>query len=148
MAKPDVSTEGGAAAKMVAVMRRVGYNRGIGLELATVKSAAPNLSIVLDSDAALELSGDDLIVAEHLTNHKRDIKLTLDTFQLTRLITSDLRDKATESKMPDQIITGDGTVEAEGTIEYVNELVVGDRVIVMASEDQQTYYIIDRGVIY
>lgn len=72
--------EGGGASKLVQLMRKHGYNHGIGLELGTVTASPPNISVKLSD--GIELDADDII----LTKTALDAGLTSGT---TVLIASD-----------------------------------------------------------
>lgn len=62
-----IKIEGSPASKMVQMMRSYGYNRELTLEVGTVLSPLPNLSINLESDS-LTLDKDDLIIATTVAN--------------------------------------------------------------------------------
>lgn len=66
--------EGNGASQLVQLMRIHGYNKDVNIELGTVTAAPPALKIMIDN-MAIELEADDLIVAEQLTKHTRQIKL-------------------------------------------------------------------------
>jgi hypothetical protein len=57
-----MNIEGSAASRMVQLMRKHGYNRDMTIELATVVTPMPDLSVKLGSDG-LVLERDDLIIA-------------------------------------------------------------------------------------
>ncbi|MED4971314.1 DUF2577 family protein [Parageobacillus toebii] len=105
--------EGNGAVRLIQLMRQHGYNKDVSIELATVTSPPPNIKIQVDN-MKIELDKDDVIIAQYLTKHKRQVR-----------------------------INGDTTVE----LEYQDELKVGDRVIV-ASDRDQVFYIIDRAVMF
>jgi hypothetical protein len=54
--------EGSAASRMVQLIRKHGYNRDMSIELATVITPLPDLSVQLSSDG-LVLEREDLVVA-------------------------------------------------------------------------------------
>jgi hypothetical protein len=66
--------EGSGAARLIQLIRQHGYNIDVDIELATVTSAPPNLKIKVDN-MKIELDRDDLIVAQSLTKHKRQVKI-------------------------------------------------------------------------
>jgi hypothetical protein len=66
--------EGGGAARLIQLIRRHGYNKDVDIELATVTNAPPDLKIKVDN-MKVELDRDDLIVAQSLTKHKRQVKI-------------------------------------------------------------------------
>jgi hypothetical protein len=57
-----MNIEGSAASRMVQLMRKHGYNRDMSIELATVITPMPDLSVKLGSDGMV-LEREDLIVA-------------------------------------------------------------------------------------
>lgn len=66
--------EGNGAARLIQLMRQHGYNKDVDIELATVTSAPPDLKIKVDN-MKIELDRDDLIIAQYLTKHKRQVKI-------------------------------------------------------------------------
>jgi hypothetical protein len=54
--------EGSAASKMIQLMRKHGHNRDMSIELATVITPLPDLSVQLSSDG-LVLEREDLVIA-------------------------------------------------------------------------------------
>ena len=66
--------EGNGAARLIQLMRQHGYNKDVDIELATVTSAPPNIKVKIDN-MNIELDRDDLIVAQSLTKHKRQVKI-------------------------------------------------------------------------
>jgi hypothetical protein len=66
--------EGDGAARLIQLMRRHGYNKDVDFELATVTSPPPDLKIKVDN-VNIELDRDDLIVAQYLTKHKRQVRI-------------------------------------------------------------------------
>ena len=57
-----MNIEGSAASRLVQLMRKHGYNRDTTIELATVVTPMPDLSLKLGSDG-LKLERDDLVIA-------------------------------------------------------------------------------------
>ena len=115
--------------------------RGTGavtIESATVTASAPELKVERDRDG-LPLDKEDLIVAEHLTQHKRIM-----TF---RRVTDSrfMRDypRAFTSYVP---WTNADPVDVE--VEYQDGLRKGDRVILACDDTNMIYYVLDRAVIY
>jgi hypothetical protein len=66
--------EGNGAARLIQLMRQHGYNKDVDIELATVTSAPPNIKVKIDN-MNIELDRDDLIVAQSLMKHKRQVKI-------------------------------------------------------------------------
>jgi len=53
--------EGSGASKLVQLVREIGYNKDVDIELATVTAPPPNLKIKVDN-MSVELQKDDLVV--------------------------------------------------------------------------------------
>jgi ribosome-associated translation inhibitor RaiA len=66
--------EGSGAARLIQLIRQHGYNVDVNIEMATVTSAPPDLKIKVDN-MKVELDRDDIIVAQSLTKHKRQVKI-------------------------------------------------------------------------
>jgi HSP20 family molecular chaperone IbpA len=66
--------EGGGAVRLIQLIQRYGYNKDVDFELATVTSPPPDIKIKVDN-VNIELDRDDLIVAQYLTKHKRQVKI-------------------------------------------------------------------------
>jgi Protein of unknown function (DUF2577) len=66
--------EGSGAARLIQLIRQHGYNVDVNIEMATVTSAPPDLKIKVDN-MKVELDRDDLVVAQYLTKHKRQVKI-------------------------------------------------------------------------
>lgn len=133
--------EGGGASKFVQLIQKFGYNKGIEIELATVTASAPDIKIKLDSMPE-ELTADDIIVAERLTKHKRRVQLNIPKITLTGFTTP------TGGNVTGQgsAVTPANTETVYAEIEFTDELKKDDRVLVIATEDGQTYIVIDRVV--
>ncbi|WP_298833936.1 DUF2577 family protein [uncultured Planococcus sp.] len=65
---------GGDNAKLVQLIRKLGHNVDVDIQLGTISSPPPAIALVLDNDG-MELTASDLIVAHHLTEHTRNITL-------------------------------------------------------------------------
>ncbi|KYC67167.1 hypothetical protein [Heyndrickxia coagulans] len=57
-----LNIEGSPASKMVQLIRKHGYNRGIGLELGTITAPPPSISVKLSD--GIELDADDIILTK------------------------------------------------------------------------------------
>jgi hypothetical protein len=66
--------EGSGAARLIQLIRQHGYNVDVNIEMATVTSSPPDLKIKVDN-MKVELDRDDLVVAQYLTKHKRQVKI-------------------------------------------------------------------------
>ena len=133
--------EGGGASKFVQLIQKFGYNKGIEIELATVTASAPNIKIKLDNMAE-ELLAEDIIIAEQLTKHKRKVQLNIPKLTLTGFTTPTGGNVTGQGSAVTPVNTE--TVFAE--IEFTDELKKDDRVLVVATEDGQTYIVLDRVV--
>ncbi|MGM1023556.1 MAG: DUF2577 family protein [Bacillota bacterium] len=153
--KSGIQPEGNAASQLVQLMRKHGYNKDVEIELGTITGAPPALKLKVDN-MPIELDADDLVVAEQLTKHKRRVKvtglpttvLTMNEYSRTTQKTSS-SSPTTDSTYRDKLDVGSGTFGvSEIEIEYLDELQVGERVIVASTDEGQTYLILDRAVIY
>lgn len=153
--------EGSGASQLVGLIRTLGYNSDVTIELATVTSAPPDLKIRIDH-MSLELEKDDLIVAQSLTRHKRQVslksegkaKISASNFtvppdtpptglnvQVNYIANSAITFNAISLSNMDF-----AALEAE--LEFLDELKEGDRVLVMGIKQDQTYVVLERVVTY
>lgn len=138
--------EGSGVSQLYQVIKRVGRNDFDKFELATVTSPPPELRIRVD-DWPIDLDRTDIIVAEHLTRHKRIVSIRHE-----EMAERDLGDKIVQDGLDtDDMVPGNPITEythsyVEQTFEDV--LKPGDRVIVASMNDGQTYVILDRAVTY
>lgn len=114
--------EGSPASKFAQLIGKFGYNDYDRFEFATVVSPPPAIRIKIDNVDGITFEADDLVVAEHLTKHKREVTFTYDTV--------------------------DGVVTRTGEMTFDDELDPGDRVLVASMNDGQAYVILDRVVQY
>lgn len=132
----DDRIEGTGPAKMIQLIKKYGFNQDINIELGTVTAPPPSLKIKIDN-MSIELDKDDLIVAEYLTKHKRQIKFT----------STSVVDAMTSAGYTSH--THDITsLITEGELEFTDVLKTGDRIIVAEINKGQTYVILDKAVIY
>lgn len=144
--------EGSGASQLVQLIRTLGQNTDVTLELATVTSAPPSLKIKVDN-MAVELDKDDLLVSQSLTKHKRKMNIKTD-----KGFTTDVTVPIVEHGL---VFVGQGTLtpksfalkEAnmtvkEAEVEFVDELKKDDRVLVAGFQQGQIYVILDRVVTY
>jgi len=147
--------EGSGASQLVQLIRAIGYNADISVELATVTSAPPKLKIKVDH-MNLELEKDDLIVAHCLTKFTRQVKLK--SSGKAKISASGLGISSTQTLT---LSSGTGELEfltfglssanfetGEAELEFNDELKEGERVIVAGIHQGQTYIILDRAVMY
>ncbi|RCX16465.1 uncharacterized protein DUF2577 [Fontibacillus phaseoli] len=145
--------EGSGASQLVQLIRAIGYNSDITIELATVTAKPPELKIKVDH-MNVELEKDDLIVAQSLTKYKR--KVNLNTEKKAEISSSSVSQASTLT-----LSQGTGSISfisfemasakfvaQEVELEFTDELKEGDRVIVAGIHQGQTYIILDRAVMY
>lgn len=132
-----MQVEGNGFSKLTQVIRDTGYNKDIDIELATVTASPPNLKIKVDN-MDVELEKDDLIVAERLTKYKQNIKL----------VTNDLNvNMSSEGYTPHTHDMSEIAIN-DAEIEFLDELKIGDRIIVASIKDGQLFVILDKAVVY
>ncbi|MBT2761864.1 DUF2577 family protein [Paenibacillus sp. ISL-20] len=66
--------EGGAVSQLKALIKAIGYNKNVDIEFATVLSPLPDIRIKIDN-MPVELDADDVVVCEHLRDHKREVAI-------------------------------------------------------------------------
>lgn len=139
-----VSHEGNPYSKFGQMIRDVGYNKPLNVEIATVTAAAPDLKIKLDSDG-LELEKDELIVMEHLTRHDRII-----TLEHVELAERDLGDGVGIDHLDTDDLAAPVTSYKHSYVKMTVEdvLKVGDRVAVVCLAEDMVYVVLDRTVWY
>ncbi|MFD1177104.1 DUF2577 family protein [Paenibacillus puldeungensis] len=154
-----IRIEGSGASQLVQLIRELGYNSEVTMELATVTAAPPELKIKVDH-MNLELEKDDLIVAQSLTKHKR--KINMKSEGKTKISAMNVNPKVPPFKFdPGAVFVGQGTISFTGLtvdsadqtineaeLEFLDELKEGDRVMVVGINQGQTYMILDRVVTY
>lgn len=74
MRNNQLQIEGSTSSKLVQLIRQLGFNQEMTIEVGKVVSVSP-ISIHLESDN-LVLDSDDLIMSEHLTEHTRLVEAT------------------------------------------------------------------------
>lgn len=147
--EPD-RIEGTGASQLVQLIRKLGHNDYDRFELATVTSAPPNLRIKIDG-WPVELEGDDLVVARRLTRHKRKVTITgtsntnVSTVAPSQTAggTYPAGDPTNSIDFAEFTIANADITVTEAEIEFLDELAVGDRVIVASANEGQRYYILD-----
>ncbi|MGP0587274.1 DUF2577 family protein [Paenibacillus timonensis] len=146
--------EGSGASQLVQLIRAIGYNSDITLELATVTAAPPELKIKVDH-MNVELEKDDLIVAQSLTKYSRKVnvksegKTEVSSTSITQasvLVVSSGSGEIT--KFTSFGMSSANLTVQEAELEFTDELKKDDRVIVAGIHQGQTYLILDRAVMY
>ncbi|MFB9328609.1 DUF2577 family protein [Paenibacillus aurantiacus] len=148
-----IRIEGSGASQLVQLIKELGHNIDVTIELGTVTAKPPELKIKIDN-MNIELEKDDLIVAQSLTKHTRTVNLkntgktSIDASSVTKFL-------------PDFLYAGQGSLTFKGAkiadsdliaenteLEFTDELKEGDRVIVAGIHEGQTYIVLDRAVTY
>ncbi|MFS1513912.1 DUF2577 family protein [Chengkuizengella sp. SCS-71B] len=156
--------EGSSYIQLLQLMKILGHNIDVDIELATVKAIDP-LKIQVDH-MEIELEGSDLIVAEHLLEHKRLWKIEKQSLTLEGQVDShDLTATGNFNgtiagnpasgpiTLPKNQFTFtklDLTVDATGDeleMTFYPKLVEEDRVIVASINQNQHYIVLDKAVI-
>ncbi|WP_046214787.1 DUF2577 family protein [Paenibacillus wulumuqiensis] len=139
--------DGGPVSQFRDLIKQVGHNRDTDVEFGTVLVGYPALSIQLDN-AKFTLDADDVVVPQHLTNWTEKIAIkpqsvTIKLSEYTRQQQKTQSSSVMDAGMyADQII---GTLEiAELEIEHQNELVAGDRLVIVSAGEGQRYFVLDR----
>ncbi|WP_127529244.1 DUF2577 family protein [Paenibacillus kobensis] len=153
--------EGSGASQLVSLIRTLGHNSDVNVELATVTSAPPDLKIRIDH-MSVDLEKDDLIVAQSLTRHKRQVnlksegkakisasnlKLPSDTPPSGLNVAVNYTGNAALVFSAISLSNADFTAE-KAELEFLDELKKGDRVLVMGIKQDQTYVVLERVVTY
>ena len=71
---PIEQIEGRGISQLKHVVKALGHNRDVDIEFATVKAPFPDIRIKIDN-MPIELDADDLVVCEHLREHKREVTI-------------------------------------------------------------------------
>lgn len=66
--------EGGGVSQLRDVIRQLGYNKDVDIELGTVIAPLPDINVKLDADN-FELDAEDCVVCEHLRAHEREVSI-------------------------------------------------------------------------
>lgn len=66
--------EGDGISQLKHIIKRLGHNRDVDIEFATVLAPLPDIRIKIDN-MPFELDADDVVVCEHLCDHKREITI-------------------------------------------------------------------------
>lgn len=146
--------------RLTAAIKKAGYNRELFVESGIVVGEPPDLKIEVDGGIVLE--ADDLIVAQHLTKHSRIITIEPQEHEYPdpSYITfgsSHVSEAMSAEGMGPHVhdvtqISLDNVQEdflaRHVRITYDDELRLGDRVLIIADDETDEYYVIDRVVEY
>ncbi|MTI57491.1 MAG: DUF2577 domain-containing protein [Geosporobacter ferrireducens] len=123
----------------------------MGPQLGTVISPPPNIKVGLGDKIILDK--EDLILAAHvLDGYQREIEATGITNTGVSSSSGNMSFHLTGNPPPQNYtITGFSlpagtTSKSEGTLKYTDTLKEGDKVILIPSNDNQKYYLVDKAV--
>ncbi|MFP4976475.1 DUF2577 family protein [Paenibacillus sp. CN-4] len=143
--------EGSGASQLVQLIRKIGHNTDVSIELATVTSAPPELKIKVDH-MNVELEKDDLIVVQSLTKHKRTVTLISEggasgeAGNMTSSATGTVSGNPAELQLKGLTFSSADFTAKEAELEFLDELKKDDRVLVAGIQQGQMYVILDRVV--
>lgn len=66
--------DGGGVSKLRDVIRQLGYNKDVDVEIGTVTAPLPDIRVKLDN-ANFELEREDIVIVERLAGYKRAVKI-------------------------------------------------------------------------
>lgn len=140
--------------QLSAAIRKIGFNREIYFDPGIVTSELPDLKILVDDDITLE--ADDLIIARHLLPRVERATIRAQPVVDKSYITFG-SDTVTESMSAEGLgphvhdvtqITLDNVqrdfIMKDVDFYYESPLKLGDRVIIIADDETDEYYVIDR----
>jgi hypothetical protein len=136
--------EGSGGSQLVNLIRHFGYNKDVDIELGTVTADAPAIKVKIDN-MKIELDAADLVVSEHLTAHTRHIQITATG---NANITSTSVSSVPSSTYTSFTLSDSDLTVTDATLDYLDELKTGDRVIVASVNNGQLYIVLDRAVTY
>lgn len=139
MEKRDI-IQGSPESKMIQIIRKFGHNRDMEMEIATITSPFPNLTVRLGKDG-IELDESDLIVSEHLTTHIKYISIaesdTTSNFDF-------------ETKKVSGSVSGGYNLQTLNVnkvpVTFHSNLDRGDFVIIISDKEKQMYFLVDKVV--
>lgn len=157
-AKSEKSARG--AGYLADIVKQGGFNQELFVEAGIVTREPPFLEIEVDGDVILKT--DDLIVAEHLTKHSRIVTIEPQQHEFeTPSYISFGSDNVSESMSAEGLgpHTHDVTSLTLDNVQndflaqcvkltFDDELKLGERVLIVADDDTDEYYVIDRAVEY
>lgn len=66
--------EGGGVSQLRDIVKQLGYNKDVDIELGTVIAPLPDINVRLD-DVNFDLESEDCVVCEHLRAHEREVSI-------------------------------------------------------------------------
>ena len=128
----NLGIEGSWGSQMIQLIRQYGYNKDMSIEVAYVVTPPPNLTIRLPDDDIL-LEDNNLIVAEHLLEHK-----------VTASISGGTVTGATTCPDGGRLTSLTAT---DVTIKIKTVLQTGTPVILIGDNDTDMYYVVGKAVV-
>ena len=117
----------------------------MGIQLAKVIKPLPDIQLQIGKDILLEK--DDLYISQHLLEgYKRNVKIVgnIDIGNVQTTSVNDGGENASSHSHEVSIKAKSTTITGEQTNEAY--LKAGDYVIIIPTQDEQTYFVIDKGV--
>ena len=152
--KANLPESASPQSQLSAVIRKIGFNREIYFDPGIVTSELPDLKVLVGDDITLE--ADDLIVARHLLPRVERATIRAQPVVDKSYITFG-SDTVTESRSAEGLgphvhdvtqITLDNVqrdfIMKDVDFYYESPLKLGDRVIIIADDETDEYYVIDR----
>lgn len=106
---------------------------GVDIKRAIIKTLPPEISVQVDGDS-IDTPAEGIIIAEHLTEHKRTISFS------GGVVSGNVDGFHGPGELTSLTITG-------GELTFHCDLKVGDPVIVAVANDGQMIYVLDKAVI-
>lgn len=137
--------------RLVSLIKQLGHNRELFIEAGIVVSELPDLKIEVDGGIILE--GDDLIVARQLLPRVDNVTLRPRHDSYISFGSSDVSESMSAEGMGPHVhdvtqITLDNVqndfLAQSIEIVYESPLRLGDRVLIIADDDTDEYFVIDR----
>lgn len=133
--------EGSGISQLRDIIGKIGYNKDVDIEYATVIAPPPALRIQIDG-MKIELEDDDVIIPQSLTRWTEKIAIKPSTASLTWSNYTRTIDGSSTTKNSE--VTAGTLSTTEFEIEHHNELKAGDRILVASSMAGQRYFVLDR----
>lgn len=116
-----------------------------GFVIGRVVSPPDDLRVSIDE--AIILDKTNLIIAAHvLSDYEREFEITEGDIQFNDANMGTTNVAANHSHTIESLNVDSQTLKAKGKFKWTNTLVTGDLVILIPSENQQMYILIDKGV--
>lgn len=152
--KPKLIESESPNGRLAAVLREIGFNREIYFDSGIITSELPELKVLVDEDITLE--ADDLIIARHLLPRVERATIRAQP-EVDKSYVSFASDDVRESMSAEGLgphthdvthLTLDNVqrdfIMKDVDFYYESPLKLGDRVLIIADDETDEYYVIDR----